>query len=458
MSARLRWALRWRLSILWALQWGITGAVLTYMPIFYAKNGLTVDQVGQIMAMSAFGLWFAPIIVGQVCDRWMNSEKYLALAHFFGGLTLICIPIATEVYNETRDNFEAILVLNAIYAMLYFPTVPLASSLTFRHLSNPDAQFGSVRVWGTVGWVLAGLSLSLWLGSSEAYEWLIVNHPDWRPALVRIGRTLSWVGEPSSSDSFRMAALLSFALSSFCVFLPATPPARTARGGFAPLQTLQMFRDRSFTLLIAMSFALAILVTFYTVQMPVLLAQLGFDSDWVPAVMTIGQISEFPALLLLPFCLRRFGLKVTFALGMAAWLVRYALFAVYAPIPLILAGIALHGICHVFLQVVIQLYVDRKTRPDLRASAQNLFAFITAGIALPVGFLISGQLGRVFNLDDPDVSRREFGYFFAVPAVLIGLLLIVFWRKFRLPADQQPEPRERVEANPQAADLVRPRS
>lgn len=435
MAARLAWGLRWRLSVLWALQWGITGAILTYLPLYFAENGLSPRQVGQIMATSAFGLWIAPIIVGQVCDRWMNSEKYLALAHFFGGLALVCIPIATEVYNETQENFEAILALNALYAMFYFPTVPLASALTFRHLPDPDAQFGGVRVWGTVGWVLAGLSLSLWLKRSDAYEWLLIQLPDWRPSLVRLRWAFSWVGEPSSSDCFRIAALLSFALSSFCVFLPATPPARSERGTFAPLQTLAMFRDRTFSLLIAISFLLAVVVTFYSFAVPKLLEQVGVPRDWVPAVMTVGQLSEFPALLLLPFFLRHLGLKLTFALGMAAWMVRYLLFAVDLPLGAMLAGIALHGVCHVFLIVVIQLYVDTKTRADLRTSAQNLFAFITAGIALPVGFLVSGRLGELCHLNGPE---PRFGLFFSVPAAVIFFLLAVYWRWFRVPPDQEP--------------------
>jgi hypothetical protein len=431
------------LSVLWALQWGITGAVLTYLPIYFRENGLSEKQVGQILATSAFGLWIAPFIVGQVCDRWMNSERYLAIAHFFGGLTLACIPIATEVYNETRGNFTAILVLNAVYSMLYFPTVPLASSLTFRHLSNPDVQFGSVRVWGTVGWVLAGLSLSLWLEQAEVYRWLATSYPNWRGTLGQIGYTFSWMAPPSSSDAFKIAALLSFALSSFCVFLPPTPPARTARGAFAPLQTLAMFRDRNFSILIGTSFLLAVAVTFYTFAVPELLRQFGFARDAVPAVMTIGQISEFPALLLLPLFLRFLGLKITFALGMAAWLVRYMIFAANGPTWLVLTGIALHGICHVFLIVVIQLYVDTKCRPDLRASAQNLFAFITMGIALPVGFLASGELARWCNLGDP--AQADYATFFAIPSALIAILLLAYWKWFSLPAPA-PDPARAIDA------------
>src|SRR3990172_3760201 len=349
MSARLAWRIRWRLSVLGALEWAIPGPILPYLPLYFTDNGLPIDELGALLAVvSALGLWVAPFVVGQVCDRWLARERYLALAHFFGGLVLIGIPIATEMYNETGEHLAAIQLLVGLYAVAYFPTVPLASSLTFRHLSDPDAQFGKVRIWGTVGWVLAGLSLSLWLRRTEACDWFVARFPAWRPTLDDLRETFSWVGEPTSSDCFRIAAILSFALSSFCVFLPPTPPARIRQGATAPLQALAMFRNPTFSLLIGISFLLAVIVPFYTLGVPNLLTQSGFDADWIPAVMTIGQISEFPALLLLPVCLRRFGLKATFALGMWAWFFRYLFFALQGPVWLIVAGGLLHGVCHLF--------------------------------------------------------------------------------------------------------------
>ncbi|MDQ6989384.1 MAG: MFS transporter, partial [Mariprofundaceae bacterium] len=232
---------------MWALEWAVTGAILTYLPIYFTQHGLSREQLGQLLAVSAVGLWVAPFVVGQVCDRWLASEKYLAVAHFAGGLMLASIPFATRVYRETGTNFSFLLALVGLYAVAYFPTVPLASSLSFRHLPDPDAQFGKVRIWGTVGWVLAGLSLSLWLGRSQAFRWMLVNFPEWEAQFRQLRMALPNLPAPSSSDCFRIAALLSFALASFCVFLPATPPARSDRGAIAPLEALSMFRDHVFS-------------------------------------------------------------------------------------------------------------------------------------------------------------------------------------------------------------------
>ena len=113
MSARLSWTLRWRLSVLWALEWAITGATLTYLPLYFTENNLTFQQIGQLMAVSAVGLWVAPLVVGQICDRWMPSEKYLAVSHFVGGTTLILIPIATKMYQQTGTNFSALIIMSS---------------------------------------------------------------------------------------------------------------------------------------------------------------------------------------------------------------------------------------------------------------------------------------------------------------------------------------------------------
>ena len=295
--------------------------------------------------------------------------------------------------------------------------------------------------------MISGILLSIWLGQADVLIWLRSTFPNQESVIQGYETFLARFGEPSSADAFRIAAVLSFMLSSFCIMLPATPPLRTgkAKGKVAPLETLAMFRDRQFTLMIAISFALSVVVPTYSYAVPRLLENLRVKSDWVPAVMTVGQISEFPALILLPLCLRKLKLKATFALGILAWVVRYALFAFDVPIGLILFGIALHGVCHVYLVIVIQLYVDEKCRPDLRASAQNLFAFFTMGVAMPIGFLLAGALGSFFNLDDP--ARADYRGFFFVSAAAMAVLFVVYWLSVDLEAGK-PDEEEDTTENP----------
>jgi predicted MFS family arabinose efflux permease len=406
------------------LQWAVTGAILTYLPLYFTEKGLNRDQLGKLMAVGAIGLWVAPFLVGQLCDRWLGAEKYLAASHFLGGLALFSIPVAADYYERTRE-FVPLTALVGFYAIAYFPTVPVTTALTFRHLPDPKRQFGRVRVWGTVGWVLAGLFLSLWLGHGDAIDWLAGQRPDWKVSLLRFDGVLGWLGTPASDDSFRIAGLLSFALSSFCAFLPPSPPAVRSKG-IAPLQAMKMFGNRTFAVMIGASFLLALVVPLYSLETPKLLQRSGIDPNWVPAVMTIGQVSEFPALLLLAVCLRVLGMRRTFLLGMAAWLVRYMIFALTTDLPAVIAAIAMHGICHVFLIIVIQLYVDAVCRPDLRASAQNLFAFVTMGIGMPLGFYLGGKLGQWCV--DPATKAVSYELLFSIPAVVIAVVMLAFSR------------------------------
>jgi MFS family permease len=246
MSVPLNWNLRWRLSVLWFLEWGITGAVMTYLPIFWESIGLSKHQQSQLYAVMAVGLWVAPFVLGQVADRWLAIEKVLAASHFVGGISLYALASGMDLYKETAANFQSLLWLVGIFAVAYIPTVPLVSALCFRHLPDPDGQFGKVRVWGTVGWMIGGLSLSFWLERDDIFKWVRLHHPEWTIA-DSIRDFLAMLPRPADSDCFRMSAILSFALSSFCVFLPHTPPAKTphgksTRGQFAPLVVLGMFR------------------------------------------------------------------------------------------------------------------------------------------------------------------------------------------------------------------------
>jgi MFS family permease len=420
---KLRWGLRWRLSVLWLLEWGITGALLTYLPIYFTGHGVPLEETGPLLAVGAVGLWIAPIVTGQICDRWMNIERYLALAHLFGGITLLAIPIAVQAQWT-----GAMYWLLGLYAALYLPTMPLASALSFRHLPHPDLQFGQVRVWGTVGWVLAGVGLSVWLQWGDAQHWLRETFPSSERVVYSIDRVIKALPGPTSDDAFHIAAILSFALSTFCVFLPPTPPARTPRGRFAPLVVLKMFCERSFVVLTLFSFLLALVIPLYSLAVPPLLEQMHFHGDWVPAVMTIGQISEFPALLFLPRVLRRFGLRGTFLIGMGAWFVRYAVFAFEPPVAVTLAGVALHGVCHVFLIIVIQLYIDAHCPADKKASAQNLFAFLTMGVAMPIGLLLSRPLVQSARNGGDDIVH--FSRVFGIPALLLLVAMGLFWLMF----------------------------
>jgi hypothetical protein len=445
MSPAISRRLRFRLSVLWLLEWGITGALLTYLPLYFTQNGLTLHETGPVLAIGALGLWVSPLVVGQLCDRWIAAQRYLAIAHFLGGISLLLIPAATDVYRETGAGYGFILAMFGLFAMVYLPTIPLASALTFRHLSDPKSQFGGIRIWGTVGWVLAGIGLSLWLEQRDVAAWLRTNLPSTAPTVLGISRQFWFLPEPSSSDCFAIAAILSFGLSSFCAFLPNTPPLHTPREGIGLTDwVVAMWRQKGFVRLIVVSSLLALVIPLYSLVVPKLLQERFIRGDSVPALMTIGQLSEFPALLLMPLCLGRLGLKATFAMGVVAWMTRYLIFALDSPMWLILLGIALHGVCHVYLIIVVQLYIDASCPRDLRATAQNVFAFVAGGIAMPLGLLLTQPLVKWST--DPATKEMNFGPVFAAPTAFLACVLLAFWKWFQI--DDEPEHQASVTTPP----------
>jgi len=442
MTTPISRSLRFRLSVLWLLEWGITGALLTYLPLYFTQNGLTLHETGPVLAIGALGLWVSPLVVGQLCDRWIATQRYLAIAHFLGGIALLLIPAATDVYRETGAGYGFILAMFGLFAMVYLPTIPLASALTFRHLSDPKSQFGGIRVWGTVGWVLAGIGLSLWLEQRDVAAWLRVHFPATAPTVLGLSKRFWFLPEPSSSDCFAIGAILSFGLASFCAFLPNTPPLHAPRDGIGLVDWIvAIWRQKGFVRLIAVSSLLALVTPLYSLVVPKLLEERFVHGDSVPALMTVGQLSEFPALLLMPFCLSRLGLKATFAIGVVAWMARYAIFAVDSPMWLVLLGIALHGVCHVYLIVVVQLYIDASCPRDLRATAQNVFAFVAGGIAMPLGLLLTQPLVKWST--DASTGRMNFGPVFAAPTAFLACVLLAFWKWFRID-DDKPEKRAGV--------------
>lgn len=424
MAGRLTWSLRWRLSMLWFLQWGITGTLMTYLPILWESIELSKREQGQLMAVTAIGLWVAPLVIGQVADRWLSIEICLALSHLIGGLALTALANTVSRGPEAGIPFPMLLVLVGMFAAAYFPTVSLATTLCFRQLSDPDSQFGKVRVWGTVGWMVSGVFLSVWLARGDVLAWLRAVAP--QSFVLPVQELFANLPESSKADCFRISSALSFMLSGLCLFMPHTPPLHAHGDRVAPLAVLGMFRDRNFSLFFFVSFLIsALIVPLYSLAVPPLLQSMGVPGSWVPTVMLVGQFSEFPALLLLPLCLKRLGLKATFAMGIGAWALRYAIFAIGAPWWLVLAGLGLHGVCHVYLIIVVQLYIDSQARKDLRASVQALLSFVALGVGMPVGMLLGGWLYEKFVYSTT---------LFVVPSLAAVLVLLLFWWSVDMPA------------------------
>jgi nucleoside transporter len=321
-------ALRARLSFMMFLEFFVWGSWYVTMGTFLGANlGATGTQIGAAFSTQSFGAIIAPFIIGLIADRYFNAEKILGILHLVGAVLLyLC-------YSST--SFVAFYPFIFMYMVLYMPTLALVNSVSFRQMKDTAKEFALIRVWGTIGWIAAGLAISY------LFYW----------------DSIQSMSNGLLKNTFLMASISSLILGLFSFTLPKTPP-RADRGEKVKISDLlgfdaiKLLKDRNYAVFFMASVLICIPLAFYYQNANPFLAEIGVTDP--TGKMTIGQISEAFFLLLLPLFFKRFGFKVTLLVGMIAWVVRYALFAIGdagGGLWLLLMGIALHGICYDFFFV-----------------------------------------------------------------------------------------------------------
>ena len=386
---------RLKLSTLMFLQYFVWGAWYVTMGTWLGSTlHFSGEQIGLAAGTTAVAAIISPFFVGMVADRFLATEKILALLHVVGGAVLVFASLQT-----TFPPFYAVLL---VYALCYMPTLALSNSLSFRQMADPGREFPPIRVLGTIGWIVAGLFIGT-------------------------------LGLEATARPLQIAAAGSVVLGLFCLALPHTPPMPKAGGRvtFASvlgLDALKLLGERSFAVFVLGSFLVCIPLQFYYAFANLFLNELNVSN--AAGKMTLGQMSEIFFMLVMPWFFQRLGVKWMLLVGMAAWTARYAFFAFGTHADLVwmlYAGILLHGICYDFFFVTGQIYVDRKAPSDLRAAAQGFIAFVTLGVGMFIGSWASGRVVDMFA----GPSGHDWHQIWLVPAAGAAFVLVVFALFFR---------------------------
>jgi len=343
-----------RLSVMMFLQFFAWGSWFATLALAMGNNGLG-NFIGGAFESAPLAAIIAPLFLGLIADRLFSSERVMGVLMLLGGAIMCAIAV---IAPQGAEKGQMIVGLMIGYMLCYMPTLGLGNTITFTHL--PQDLFPRVRVWGTIGWIAAGLALGL----------------------------AGWSG---SLNIFWMAAASSLALGFYSFTLPHTPPPAKGKpidlASLLMLDALKLLKNPPFLVFAVCSMLICIPLAYYYGQTSAFLGAAGFKE--AGSTMTLGQMSEIVFMLLIPFFFRKLGVKWMLVVGMGCWVLRYILFAYGAPDQLawmLLAGVALHGVCYDFFFVTGFIYTDNKAPANVRSQAQSLLVFLTQGLGMFIGF------------------------------------------------------------------------
>jgi nucleoside transporter len=388
-----------RLSLMMFLQFFVWGAWFVTLGTHLGNIGFSGSQIGYTYLMNNIAAIISPFFVGMVADRYFASQKVMGALHLLGGVILY---VSADVTAVGWLVFGLLL-----YNLAYMPTLALVNAVSFHQMESPDAQFPRVRVWGTIGWIVAGLTITL-----IQFKF--------------------FADVEKSSIPLKMAAIASIVMGFYSFTLPNTPPQNVGKevtaGEVLGVKALRLMKERSFFVFVLCSLLISIPLAFYYNFTNLFLNDLGMQG--VAGKQSMGQMSEVIFMVLMPFFFVRLGVKKMLLVGMLAWVARYALFAnghLGPSVWMLYAGILLHGVCYDFFFVTGQIYTDQKASRDIRASAQGFIALITYGVGIGLGSLVSGYVVDGFTAN----GVKNWQTIWYIPCGFAAVIALFFALTFR---------------------------
>ncbi|WP_110834133.1 nucleoside permease [Pedobacter nutrimenti] len=391
---------RIKLSGMMFLEFFIWGSWFVTLGTFLGNNlKASESESAAVFSTQSWGAIIAPFIIGLIADRYFNAEKILAVLHLIGAVLMY------QMYTATNVSVFYPYVLG--YMILFMPTLALVNSVSFNQMKDPEKEFSSIRVWGTIGWIVAGLLISyvfFWDAKEAANAGLLKN-------------------------TFLMGSIASLVLGLFSLTLPKTPPKGAGEekvkiGEILGLDALKLLKDKNFAVFFISAILICIPLAFYYQNAHKFLSNIGVEGP--TGKMAIGQISEALFLLLIPFFFKKYGFKKTILVGMLAWVIRYLLFA-YGNAGnlsfMLIVGIALHGICYDFFFVSGQIYTNSKAGEKYKSSAQGLITLATYGVGMLIGFEVAGIITESYKVAD---GSFDWKMIWMIPSGIAAIVFLLF--------------------------------
>lgn len=389
---------RIQLSSMMFLNFFIWGAWFVTMGTYLGSElKASGTEIGIAYGTQSWGAILAPFIIGLIADRFFAAQKILGILHLVGA--------ALMWYISSAPGFGQFFPALLVYMICYMPTLALVNSISFRQMKDPEKEFPNIRVMGTIGWIVAGVIIG----------WL------------------AWEKTASLELTFKMTSIASLVLGGLSFMLPNTPPPKAGQtvsiGDIVGLDSLSMLKNPSYLVFFIASVAICIPLAFYYSFANPFLNELGVDA--AASKQSWGQVSEILFMLIMPLLFVRWGVKKMLLVGMAAWLLRYVLFAYGdndSGFWMLMLGILLHGICYDFFFVTGQIYTDKFAGEKFKSAAQGLITLATYGVGMLIGYSISGMVADAYKTGE---TAHDWTSIWLVPAGIAGVVLVVFALMFK---------------------------
>jgi nucleoside transporter len=390
-----------RLSLMMFLEYVIWGSWLPLLALYLSRFlGFSGTDIGWVFGTLAIASVTAVFVSGQLADRYLSTERFLAISHLLGGLAMFALPFQKSFW----PFFLAMLVHN----LMYVPTLSLTNSICFHHLKDAKRDFGRVRMWGTIGWIAA----------SWPFVFILKGKED--AAL-----------ETALTGIFWMAGATSIILAIYSLTLPHTPPSHTGEKN-APFEAIKLLAVPSIAILFVVTFMDSLVHACYFQWTSPFLAEIGLAENLIMPAMSIGQIAEIGTMAVLGVFLKKLGWRKIMAFGILGHAIRFAIYSLGGPVWLVVASNVVHGFCYAFFFATVYIFVDECFPKDARASAQGLFNLLILGLGPFLGNLLWGKFADVLTAG----GSIDFRTLFLAPtalAIVAMLTLLIGFKPESLP-------------------------